>query len=628
MLSAVTLCLLASSARAQTVGVIVVGEPTDEAGRFQKALEEALAPGSAEVIKGDSVGRRLGLGDGTGPEEPVIDRAAVDRALREADAAYEGVEYTKALAALDRAGDLLSRAPHANWERVRDLHVLRTAIFAAQQRKSAARKSARQALLIDPHTKISLERFPPSLVQLVEDERKKNPPVKVALTDLPEQATVRVDGRDVPAPYQVEVTRGRHHLSVWAPGHRRLEGQYEWSANESLSIPLPIDLSKGNDEALKALIRDGKEYQDRRGIWGKGRGNNITVLVVGGVSGTGQEPVRRVAVWRLGQQQDSRSIVVRPTDGPDPFAVAAIQKWVFENVGAALRIKDSVPILGRGGSATEFHTVFPLDHRALLVEARGAYDFHGRTVKYQALNQGGTTDTVTKYAHLGSSGPGLWMLVKATVPARRLLLFGDVEFRFTTLMVNTEIDTGTRNVNLGGSAGGSLDAVARLGTSLRLLGGRLGLTPGLGYSYTYHYMPDRPRSIANVQSLALFRTYDRGVPLLSLGVDYGFRTFTFSALADVGPNGLVLQRDDLEDDVGTDTIPHSDVRLRAAVGWRIRRRWAISLGVDYEHVVYDVVYDYAQNRFQQLGLIPPAPDHNIIVDETNLLTSLQLLRVF
>ncbi|MFT3706356.1 MAG: hypothetical protein QM817_01690 [Archangium sp.] len=94
------------------------------------------------------------------------------------------------------------------------LHVVRSLVFLAQNKKDKAKAAFTQALQADAATQLDAQRVPPTAVQLFEQAREALPPGSVTVS-AESEATLRVDGVDFgPLPLTSRISVGRHTLEA------------------------------------------------------------------------------------------------------------------------------------------------------------------------------------------------------------------------------------------------------------------------------------------------------------------------------------------------------------------------------------------------------------------------------
>jgi len=244
MRALLVLCVLAQPVHAD-VTVVAVGDDPVATGVLQHALEIGLGARFA-IAPAERVTARLAIPHAAAPAP---DTQAAEHALDAAKEAFYRSAFAVAIDQLATAERALADAP-ARELRVR-VQLWRVAVLVATRRDAEARAAAETALLVDPHLRVDLAVFWPSLAKLVDDLRARRRTVHVTIIDTPGDAMIRVDG--IALDRELELPPGTHRFRVAAPGRRAVEIEQAISIDTRLSIPLAFAV----DSALLAALRSG-----------------------------------------------------------------------------------------------------------------------------------------------------------------------------------------------------------------------------------------------------------------------------------------------------------------------------------------------------------------------------------
>ncbi len=256
-----------------------------------------------------------GLADTTAPTK-ASERIAATRAAFYEDRLAEALESVSvALSILD---DLPS-VPTA--ERIRAL-LWRAAIYQALNDAKAPSQAA-AALALDPGLSVDLAVFPPSVHQLVESARAAGlPSAKVAIQTTPRNATILIDDR--PGAPRMTLPKGRHRVSVTAPGFRRVDRLVDVEGDLSVSVRLPIALPPDRERTARAIAwRATPATSDAGALASLADLLGVDVLVI--AAERDSPPEVRAVVWT---RTTPDAIAMGPTLPSIPEGHTALGRWV------------------------------------------------------------------------------------------------------------------------------------------------------------------------------------------------------------------------------------------------------------------------------------------------------------
>jgi len=241
---AIVACLLVGTptpTRADDALLVTAGLSRSEARDLSRALAREL---SLSVVHAARVIDRL---DAQAAEAPGADVAArVDARERAAMDAYVHLRFGPAEEAFTEAIEAIMEDPRrpADASRLAQLLFGRALVGLATQRGPAATIDLATAVTLDPELTPDRDEYGPPVLRAVASARREvrsQPEAEVTVDRSPEDATVWVDGREVPAGGAVSVRSGvRHLLTATRPGHTPRSQWIEVSdSGERVAVVLP-----------------------------------------------------------------------------------------------------------------------------------------------------------------------------------------------------------------------------------------------------------------------------------------------------------------------------------------------------------------------------------------------------
>ncbi len=236
----------------QTLLFVPRGLNATEARDLSRALAREL---DMRVVHAARVGDRLAARAASAPGAAVAER--VDAQERAAMDAYVHLRFGPAEQAFSQAIDATMEDPRrpADPKRLAQLLFGRALVGLATQRNDEAMVDLESAVTLDPDLAPDRDQYGPPVLRAVSAARRelaRAPEVAIDVERSPEDATVWIDGREVPPGEVVRAQSGvRHLLTARRPGH---EPRSQWiEASEGGRVPVVLPRISGATLALVAL---------------------------------------------------------------------------------------------------------------------------------------------------------------------------------------------------------------------------------------------------------------------------------------------------------------------------------------------------------------------------------------
>ena len=401
VLAAAGLLLAAPDAPPKVV-VLVYGEG-QEPGALQRQLEADLIAKGAQVI---TVTRLVEIAGAAAEATPIVTPPGVQIAtdsIKAAEAAFLNGEIEVTKTSAEQAKKALAGvALDVGF----DQRVAATLWLAAAHKQlgdlKAAASEVRELLYdLDPAVKVSTDVFLPDFVTYVEEERRKLKSTRVRVTEIPDSASISINGRLATSTtlQVVQQPAGKSNkITIKAPGYRTVEITLATTPPEVLKVPMAFAPRADVDAALRAIFAgkaDGGHHSAIRSFVGR-REIDAEAAVVAQPQKSGAS---RVVLWRGGELspvRDAAEIMgllrTRETDLLVTTAGIEVSYWQ-RKLGNLI----DLPLTGTGPRVTA-----DVNWNNLLVGADVSYISYGMT-EIDASVDGGPTQPKPKTQTGGSA---------------------------------------------------------------------------------------------------------------------------------------------------------------------------------------------------------------------------------